>query len=156
MDRFLTGAELQCAERHAHWMAMASGAKDIQNLLGPGKHAALVKLLKTMQIPKNLDRLTITLFRDVKTVLISDMLVKIDRTSMDTGLEVRSPFLDHRVLEASLAVNGQQKIAWGQGKKILRDVFRAELPAEIFSTPKIRQFLKFTSLNPVGCELISS
>ena len=104
------GAELADAERHAHWMALAAGASDIQQLLRPGGHTALVRLLGTMAVPNNLDRLTVTLLRDIKTVLISDMLVKIDRTSMDTALEVRSPFLDHRVLQASLAIGGRQKI----------------------------------------------
>ncbi len=136
LDKFISGVELPDAERHAYWMALAPGASDIQQLLGPGGHTALVRLLGTIAVPNNLDRYTITLLRDIRTVLISDMLVKIDRTSMDTALEVRSPFLDHRVLEASLAIGGRQKIAWGHGKKILRDIFRAELPAELFSARK--------------------
>ena len=64
------------------------------------------------------------------------MLVKIDRTSMHTGIEVRSPFLDHRVAEMAMAIDGKHKIAWRQGKKILRDMFKNDLPKTIFNAPK--------------------
>ena len=136
LDKFISGAELSYSHRHAHWMSIAPNEKDLQDLIGSCKQAEIVSLLEKIAFPKNIDNLSKTLLTDIKTVLISDMLVKIDRTSMNSGLEVRSPFLDHHVLEASLAVKGQFKIAWGEGKKILREAFINELPSENFSSPK--------------------
>ncbi|MDA8881839.1 asparagine synthase (glutamine-hydrolyzing) [Alphaproteobacteria bacterium] len=136
LDRFINGAELGVTERHAVWMEVASSAPDIQKFIQKSKHEDLIKILNEIFIPSGMDSLSATLLRDIKTVLVSDMLVKIDRTSMDNGLEIRSPFLDHRVVNMSLAIEGRQKIAWGQGKKILREAFKNDLPQKVFATPK--------------------
>ena len=136
LGRFVNGAELGVTERHASWMEVASSAPDIQQIIHNSKHEDVIKILNEISIPAGIDPLSATLLRDIKTVLVSDMLVKIDRTSMDNGLEIRSPFLDHRVVDVSLAIEGSQKIAWGQGKKILREAFKNDLPQQIFTAPK--------------------
>ena len=136
LGRFVNGAELGVTERHAVWMEVASSAPDIQQIIENSKHEDVIKILNEISIPAGMDPLSATLLRDIKTVLVSDMLVKIDRTSMDNGLEIRSPFLDHRVVDMSLAIEGRQKIAWGQGKKILREAFKNDLPQQIFTAPK--------------------
>ena len=97
---------------------------DIQQMLGKNKHEDLVNMLRRIETPDGMDNLSRTLLRDMHTVLISDMLVKIDRTSMQAGVEVRSPFLDHQVAEMAMAIDGKHKIAWREGKKILRDIFK--------------------------------
>jgi asparagine synthase (glutamine-hydrolysing) len=73
---------------------------------------------------------------DIALVLPGDMLVKIDRMSMANGLEVRCPFLDHRVVECAAAMPGHFKLADGGGKRILREAFADRLPAEVFARPK--------------------
>ena len=55
---------------------------------------------------------------------------------MEFGLEVRSPFLDHRVIETALAIDGNNKIKLGKGKHILRNAFQNDLPSNIFKRPK--------------------
>ena len=117
-------------------MEVASSALDIQKIIKNSKHEDVIKILNEISIPAGMDPLSATLLRDIKTVLVSDMLVKIDRTSMDNGLEIRSPFLDHRVVDMSLAIEGRQKIAWGQGKKILRETFKNDLPQQVFTASK--------------------
>lgn len=134
--RFVDGAKLDTLQRHAFWMEAASSSPDIQKAITFSKHQQVIKMLKNVKIPQGLDTLSATLLRDLETVLISDMLVKIDRTSMDNGLEVRSPFLDHRVAEMALAIDGKEKIVWGQGKKILRDIFKNDLPENLLRMPK--------------------
>ena len=136
LQRFMHGAEHDAYHRHAAWMAVASSAHDIQLMLDKNKHEDLVDMLRRIETPDGMDNLSCTLLRDMHTVLISDMLVKIDRTSMQAGVEVRSPFLDHQVAEMAMAIDGKHKIAWRQGKKILRDIFKKDLPKTVFDAPK--------------------
>ncbi len=55
---------------------------------------------------------------DLLTFLPERMLAKVDRASMQHGLEARVPLLDHRVVEFLLSVNPR----WTRGKGLLRDV----------------------------------
>lgn len=135
-QKFAKAADLNSVERHAVWMEMITIDDDLISSLSGHKHKELVSILGQIHIMPEADRFTATLIRDIEIVLNSDMLVKIDRTSMESGVEVRSPFLDHRVVEASLAIDGKNKIALKNGKKILRDSFQKKLPSHIFHQPK--------------------
>ncbi len=55
---------------------------------------------------------------------------------MANGLEVRSPFLDHRVVECAEAMPSRFKLTLGEGKRILRYAFADRLPDQVFSLPK--------------------
>jgi asparagine synthase (glutamine-hydrolysing) len=105
LQRFMHGVERDAYHRHAAWMEVASSAHDIQLMLDKNKHEDLVNMLRRIETPGGMDNLSLTLLRDMYTVLISDMLVKIDRTSMQAGIEVRSPFLDHHVVEMAMAID---------------------------------------------------
>ena len=73
---------------------------------------------------------------DMGLVLLSDMLVKVDRMSMANSLEVRSPFLDHTVVDFAFSLPTSYKIDKGMKKKIVQDAFRKYLPAELYNRPK--------------------
>jgi asparagine synthase (glutamine-hydrolysing) len=76
------------------------------------------------------------LLKDMTMVLRGDMLVKVDRMSMLHGLEVRSPFLDHELVDYVMSLPADYKIQPGNRKRILKDAFRDILPAEIFARRK--------------------
>jgi asparagine synthase (glutamine-hydrolysing) len=65
---------------------------------------------------------------DVETYLPGDLLLKADIASMAHSLELRSPFLDHEVLE--LGVGSRPR------KAVLREAFRDLLPPEIVTRSK--------------------
>jgi asparagine synthase (glutamine-hydrolysing) len=78
------------------------------------------------------------LWMDLATSLADDMLVKVDRMSMAHGLEVRVPFLDHKLVEFALSLPP----AWlvsplpVEGKRLLRKVVAPYLPDDIVNRPK--------------------
>jgi asparagine synthase (glutamine-hydrolysing) len=80
--------------------------------------------------------------------LVDDMLVKVDRMSMAHSLEVRAPFLDHRLAELMNRVAFRTKMPEGRQKYILRKAMERYLPAEFlwrrkqgFNAP-IRQWFR--------------
>jgi asparagine synthase (glutamine-hydrolysing) len=68
--------------------------------------------------------------------LVDDMLVKVDRMSMAHGLEVRTPFLDHRIAELMNRVAFATKIPGGRQKYLLRRAMEKYFPAEFLWRPK--------------------
>ncbi|MCB0761301.1 MAG: hypothetical protein KDC12_07220, partial [Flavobacteriales bacterium] len=74
--------------------------------------------------------------QDQEFILPGDMLVKTDRMSMAHGLEIRTPFLDHRVVEWARGRSSNALRNKAQGKLPLRSEFGHLLPAEVFDRPK--------------------
>lgn len=73
---------------------------------------------------------------DLRYFLPDDILVKVDRTTMATGLEGREPLLDHRVVEFALNL----PLALRRGplgpKHLLRKVLYKYVPRELIERPK--------------------
>ena len=80
-----------------------------------------------------LDRL---LYVDTKTWLQDDILVKVDRMSMAHSVEVRCPFLDHRLVEFCAQLPHRAKMSLLKQKTILREATAKVIPAEIHRRPK--------------------
>ncbi len=74
---------------------------------------------------------------DQQNYLPDDILVKVDRTSMQTSLEVRAPFLDHPLVELANAAPTTLKLRGGRGKYLLRKVLEPHLPAPILARRKM-------------------
>jgi asparagine synthase (glutamine-hydrolysing) len=73
---------------------------------------------------------------DLETYLPSDLLVKADLMSMACSLELRSPLLDHHVVELGLALPDRLKTTRSAGKVALRRAFAADLPPEVLAARK--------------------
>lgn len=73
---------------------------------------------------------------NIKLWLENDSNVKVDRASMAYSVEVRSPFLDYRVVEYARSLPTYYKYVKGRQKKILRDILQEYIPEEIFNQPK--------------------
>ncbi len=65
---------------------------------------------------------------DVTTYLPGDLLPKSDIASMAHSLELRSPLLDHRVVELGLSLPDHLKLSGREGKQALRRAFANDLP----------------------------
>lgn len=73
---------------------------------------------------------------DMKLVLPNDMLTKVDLMSMAQSLEVRVPFLDHRVVDLAMSLPDDFKVNAKFNKRILQDTFKDLLPRSTFTRPK--------------------
>jgi len=87
-----------------------------------------------------------------KLTLPDDMLVKTDRMSMAHSIEIRTPFLDYRLIEYMAKVDKEVKMKNYERKSILRHTVGRKLPKGILKAPKkgfsvpLRYWLKNDSL----------
>ena len=86
------------------------------------------------------DPLSETLYLDAKLALVDDMLLYFDRVSMAHSLEVRVPFLDHRLVEFAARVPPEMKIRGGTTKRILREAGSQLLPEGVLEKKKVGFF----------------
>jgi asparagine synthase (glutamine-hydrolysing) len=83
--------------------------------------------------PDPLDR---ALYVDVKTYMVDDILVKVDKMSMAVSLETREPLLDHRLLEFAATVPTSLKLHGNTRKYLLRRILAPRVPASILERGK--------------------
>jgi asparagine synthase (glutamine-hydrolysing) len=73
---------------------------------------------------------------NLKLWLENDSNVKVDRASMLSSVEVRSPFLDYRIIEFARKLPVKFRFDGSVRKRILRDILAKYLPEKIFNHPK--------------------
>jgi asparagine synthase (glutamine-hydrolysing) len=140
LDRFAEGANLPTAERYWRWASFNTYA-EASELLHQAKRDLADRTAMTVEKNELLSAIRSgdfneILLTDVRLVLLSDMLVKVDLMSMANSLEVRSPFLDKKVVDFAFGLPSEYKIDGRMKKKIVQDAFRPLLPEELYNRPK--------------------
>jgi asparagine synthase (glutamine-hydrolysing) len=74
---------------------------------------------------------------DLETYLSGDILVKVDRASMAHSLEVRSPWLDYRLVDFAFRIPQSWKIHAGVGKSIFRQAMSPYVPSPLLARRKM-------------------
>jgi asparagine synthase (glutamine-hydrolysing) len=74
---------------------------------------------------------------DQKYYLADDILVKSDRMSMAHAVEVRPPFLDHRIVEFAATLPDTLKMRGSRQKFVLKELMKDKLPASILQRKKV-------------------
>ena len=82
------------------------------------------------------DPINQSLLFELNYYLPDDLLVKVDRMSMAHSLEVRVPFLDHRLVEFAFSLPVEYKIKGKTTKFILRKLMQGKLPRKVLMKPK--------------------
>ena len=137
LRRFLTHAEKDPAERHHTWFGMFS-PDEVDGLFSPqwagpqrpsgGLFSPLSRVLDGARFDEVLGEM---LFLDFRMYLEDNLLVKVDRASMACSLEVRTPFLDHRLVEFAAGLPTNLKMRGFKGKYILKKAVEPWLPHKI-------------------------
>jgi asparagine synthase (glutamine-hydrolysing) len=86
---------------------------------------------------KGCDPLMQMLYVDTKTWLVDDLLVKADKMTMATSVELRVPFLDYRLVEAVAKLPSHYKCHKRTGKMLLKKMMEPYLPREIVHRTKM-------------------
>jgi len=73
---------------------------------------------------------------DMKTYLVDDILVKVDRASMANSLEVRCPLLDYKLMELIARIPSGLKLRNGNGKYIFKKALERVLPHQVLTRRK--------------------
>lgn len=134
-DRFARLARLPAAERTLE-LTTFTDRDLVQQLWGalPDERRRREQDLLSAEGPwTGLDRV---LYHDLLFTLPNQMLHKVDLTSMAHALEVRTPFLDKRVVELAFALPADQKLRKGSGKHLLRATFGHLLPPVVMQRSK--------------------
>jgi asparagine synthase (glutamine-hydrolysing) len=103
-------------------------------LVGPASTDDLVRAL--IRGVEGLDPVNRALLIDFETLLPDQVLPFVDRLSMAHSVEVRPPFLDHRLVEFVARLPGSMKIKNGRIKHLLKEAVRGLIPDAILDRAK--------------------
>jgi asparagine synthase (glutamine-hydrolysing) len=162
--RFVTGAKYDTVARHHIWFGSFT-PEEQQHLLTRDALAetdgdiyrqarAMMSECGEQDLVKSMQDL------DTRLYLAEDILTKVDRASMAVSLEVRAPFLDHRVAEFAASLPSSYKLRGHKTKYILKKAVDEMLPRFVtrrgkkgFGVP-VAEWLKF-KLRPLARDLLS-
>ena len=134
LKRFLQGAVLPGAGEHLRWqyfldprMAVAIFKPDLLQRLDLDPFGPLKRWSDTAPAERGLREQ----YLELHTILPDSVLMKVDKMSMAHSLEVRPPFLDHRVVEFCYSLPTSAKLHGFTTKWLLKCAMRQRLPEGI-------------------------
>ena len=137
VKRFLEGSLLPAEQAHVYWNGTFSGAQ-VSALAAVSLPDSLDRVLGELrESPAARDGVSPYLWWDQKYFLPDDILNKVDRMSMAHSLEVRPPFLDHRIVEFAATLPPALKLKGSQQKIVLKHLMKDRLPEMILQRKKI-------------------
>ena len=152
----LMGARLPVSERVSAYMNRLGGTlesyyRGVVKGIGPETRMRLTGRERFSQSEERLDEvffphfkasenttaLNRMLYADAKVWLPENLLLKADKMTMATAVELRVPFLDHKLVEFAATLRDSLKVRDGKGKWILSRVMGNDLPPSILSRRKL-------------------
>jgi len=135
LKRWLEGSGLEPDDAHFFWNGTFS--REQRKKICPGTNGSgLRDLVESLALNPGVGRLNRYLFIDQNFYLPDDILYKADRMSMAHSIEVRPPFLDHRIVEFAASLPEDLKIRGLKQKFILKELMRDKLPEAVIRRKK--------------------
>ncbi len=146
LQRFAEGSKLPANQRYWQWATFRNeetanylireSYQEKIHRLSDGAYSYKKRKEKILKNIRKEGTLNEVLYTDMNLVLPNDMLFKVDHMSMANGLEVRTPFLDHNLVNFAFEIPVQFKINQSIRKKIVQDTFKKILPEMLYNRPK--------------------
>jgi asparagine synthase (glutamine-hydrolysing) len=142
--RFSYNATLPLRDRYIDGLCFQRVDPADRSIFSPDFLAATQRRVSPTELFRNYfdrapatDPLSRMQYLDLKTYLPGDVLCKVDRMSMASSLEVRSPLLDHVFVEWAASLAPKWRMRVGQPKYALKKVAeRLGIPSEVLYRPK--------------------
>ena len=165
LKRFFDGAVLPPEGEHLRW----------QYFLAPGQPEMLFNQAVRSEVAfdpfepvrrvlsecKGGDRIDRQVYADLRLNMVDSVLMKVDKMSMSTSLEVRVPFLDHEFIEFTAGLPSWFKLKGYTTKYIFRQAIRGLVPDQVafrgkqgYSLP-VKNLLR-DQLKPLMQELLTT
>lgn len=139
--RFLDAAGLDMPHRYMRWIGFFD--EGFKKALYTDEFLCKIKGIDSSIFLKDLfnkardmDAIDSVLYIDTMFGLQADLLVKMDIASMSNSLEIRSPLLDHQLMEFSASLPSNLKIRTLSLKYILKKSLKGMVPDKILKRPK--------------------
>jgi asparagine synthase (glutamine-hydrolysing) len=140
--RFLEGLNLSSSDAHCHWRTIFTEVEKCQLLRpeakdcqGPEANPSTI-FRKFFDQVSDLHYLDQAMYVDIRTWLVDDILVKMDRAAMSNSLETRSPFLDYRLVEFAASLPVSYKLKGLTSKHLVKASQVDRLPSAVLKRKK--------------------
>ncbi len=128
---------LNLADRYSSIMSLVPESQ-IDNILHPNiRRNRIFDSSQNQLLLEGSSDLNQMLIYDFQSYLPNDLLVKSDIASMGNSLELRSPFLDFKLVEWGISLPCNFRIANFETKHILKEIAREFIPRELIDRPKM-------------------
>ena len=130
----LDSRKLSLVEAYRTWISFSSDA-EIESLTGrtPKARDFYEKIWEELGSTTSLQKM---LLLNLTTYLSNDLLTKVDRVAMQHSLEVRSPFLSHKVAEFAFSLPNSYRTTLFDTKIVLKKAYEDLLPKSILHRKK--------------------
>jgi asparagine synthase (glutamine-hydrolysing) len=136
LKRLLQGSLMTPEHAHVYWNGTFSEAEKA-SFMSVALPPSLEEILRGLRSDLPGDGLAPFMKFDQEYYLPDDILVKSDRMSMAHAVEVRPPFLDHRIIEFAATLPSSFKMRGSKQKFLLKQLMKSKLPASVIQRSKL-------------------
>ena len=133
LKRFIEGAALPAEGGHMRWQYFSSAQQDRRlfttGFLEKVAADAFAPVRRHATAAGDVDRLARECYVDLRLTMPDSVLMKVDKMSMATSLEVRVPFLDHRLVEFAARIPSDVRFPGLRTRAIYRKAMTGVLPS---------------------------
>lgn len=140
LKRFIEGSNLPKEGAHLRWQYFLNGTQSYllfhPSLIGSIEIDPFRLIREHLKCCDALDRINKEIYLDMRFMMSDSVLMKVDKMSMASSLEIRVPLLDHRLVEFLASLPGHWKLNGLRTKYVFRSALNGILPDNIVNRGK--------------------